>query len=42
MRPFWMRLSRCGEVWRWFAAPHARATSAVEYGGAPREAMAAR
>ena len=27
MRPFWRRLSRCGEVWRWFSAPHARATS---------------
>jgi hypothetical protein len=42
MRPFWMRLSRCVEVWRWPAAPHAGATSAVEYAGAPRKAMAAR
>ena len=23
MRPFWRRLSRCGEVWRWFSAPQA-------------------
>ena len=29
MSPFWMRLSRWGDVCRWFSAPHARATSAV-------------